>query len=276
MTKPYMQFYPADYLADTMHLTVEEHGAYLKLLFCMWQAGGWLVDDDIKIARILLLTTSRWRKIKVTLEPFFVYENGKFSQKKLQKTLDFSLKKSEKNSRNGRKGGQAKSLKNNNSTVANATNSLEQKASIARSPSDPEPYTKDSLRSSLAPLPPKDLKTKNTNLSRLPYADLPPEWEQWAHADMGWKADITAEVWAIFRDYWQAKTGKSAQKSEWFAAWRNWCRKERIPNSGVKNNAPYQQFNGKHHQPTKDERARAAIMRAAISGGFAPGQEPGS
>lgn len=67
---------------------------------------------------------------------------------------------------------------------------------------------------------------KKINLSRLPYADLPQEWEEWAHAAMGLRPVVIPDVWANFRDYWQAKRGKSAYKSDWLAVWRNWCRKE--------------------------------------------------
>lgn len=150
MTTPYMQFYPADYLADTMYLSLEEHGAYLKLLMCMWRADGWLPDDDKKICMMLGITPKKWASIREGISSFFIYENGKFSQKRLLAELRATRKKSENLSSNGKLGGRPKVLKNNNPDKADGFNRLKQNESIARSPSDsePEPYSSDTSVSS--------------------------------------------------------------------------------------------------------------------------------
>ncbi len=142
-----MQFYPGDYLADTMHLSIEEHGAYLKLMFCMWQAGGWLVDNDRDVSRMLGVTAGKWSKIKERIGGYFTYENGKFTQQKLQKTLQKSEEKRSVLKSNGSEGGKAKALKNKDQGLANAS---EKPKHRTRDP-EPEPkYTEDSLRSSSA------------------------------------------------------------------------------------------------------------------------------
>lgn len=66
---PYMQFYVADYLADTVHLTAEEHGAYLLLIFNYWQTGKPLRAD--RLHRITGISEERWPKIAETLVEFF-------------------------------------------------------------------------------------------------------------------------------------------------------------------------------------------------------------
>ncbi len=70
---PYMQFYVADYLADTMHLTSEEHGAYLLLMFNYWQTGKPIPKKRLqKIARV---PNDRWTDVEDTLSEFFT-DNG--------------------------------------------------------------------------------------------------------------------------------------------------------------------------------------------------------
>lgn len=70
---PYMQLYIADYLADTMHLSTEEHGAYLLLMFNYWQTGKSIPKSRLpKIAR---MSNERWLSVETSLKEFFT-ESG--------------------------------------------------------------------------------------------------------------------------------------------------------------------------------------------------------
>jgi len=64
-----MQLYIADYLADTMHLSTEEHGAYLLLMFNYWQTGKPLPKS--RLAKIARLSNERWTTVEQTLNEFF-------------------------------------------------------------------------------------------------------------------------------------------------------------------------------------------------------------
>ncbi|MBM2946230.1 DUF1376 domain-containing protein, partial [Escherichia coli] len=70
---PYMQLYIADYLADTMHLSAEEHGAYLLLMFNYWQTGKPIPKN--RLAKIARLTNERWADVEPSLREFF-HDNG--------------------------------------------------------------------------------------------------------------------------------------------------------------------------------------------------------
>ena len=63
--------------------------------------------------------------------------------------------------------------------------------------------------------------------SRLP-ADwfIPEEWHIWATSEFPqWPMGHVNTVACDFADYWHAKAGKDAIKTDWFATWRRWCRK---------------------------------------------------
>jgi hypothetical protein len=57
--RPWMPFYVADYLKDTGHLTVAEHGAYLLLIMRYWQDES-LPSDERLIARYAHLSPEQW------------------------------------------------------------------------------------------------------------------------------------------------------------------------------------------------------------------------
>lgn len=66
---PYMQFYVAEYLADTAHLDAEENGAYLLLIFNYWQTGKAIPKKRLqKVARV---SNDRWTDVEEALSEFF-------------------------------------------------------------------------------------------------------------------------------------------------------------------------------------------------------------
>ena len=66
----WMPVYIGDYLADTMHLSTEQHGAYLLLLFHLWRRDA-LPDDDKELAKISGLSRQSWNKVRPVLAAFF-------------------------------------------------------------------------------------------------------------------------------------------------------------------------------------------------------------
>ena len=70
-----MPVYIGDYLADTMHLSTEQHGAYLLLLFHLWRRGV-LHDDDVVLAKITGLDKSAWSRARLVLAEFFEIHDG--------------------------------------------------------------------------------------------------------------------------------------------------------------------------------------------------------
>lgn len=86
------------YLADTVHLSLEEHGAYLKLLMVAWRTGECrLPDNDRRLATMLGIPLARWqKKLRPALEPFWTVADGWWTQKRLQKEREFVANQSEK------------------------------------------------------------------------------------------------------------------------------------------------------------------------------------
>ena len=70
-----MPVYIGDYLADTMHLTTEQHGAYLLLIFHLWRRGT-LPDEDRVLEKITGLSESSWASTRPVLAEFFKIQDS--------------------------------------------------------------------------------------------------------------------------------------------------------------------------------------------------------
>lgn len=111
----------SSYLADTQHLSLLQHGAYLLILMTMWRAGGWIDDDDRKLATICKTSVKKWRQISEDVRALLIVEDGKLSQKRLLSEVEIVLNMVARNRENGSAGGKAKALKTKGLDLAPAT-----------------------------------------------------------------------------------------------------------------------------------------------------------
>ena len=105
---PYMQLYTSDYLADTAHLTTEEHGAYLLLLMNYWQRAKPLDNSNGRLAHVTRLSAERWAAVEPVLAEFFTIDGETWTQARIERDLDKIRAKSSKLAANGSIGGSKK------------------------------------------------------------------------------------------------------------------------------------------------------------------------
>ena len=88
---PYMRFYVDAFCKDTLALTMEEQGVYIRLLCAMWKHGGKILDDDLFISRALPIHINKWWKVKPSLMPFLrEHSPGFLTQNRLNLEYHFS------------------------------------------------------------------------------------------------------------------------------------------------------------------------------------------
>ena len=131
MSIPYYPMYPTDFEADTSHLTLEEDGAYNRLLRLMWMTSGCsLPSDNAWIMRRMRVDQDTFeRVVLVVIEEFFTRKSGRLSNARLAREFAKSSEAHERRVLAGSKGGLAKALKTNKTDGSNA---------IAK-PKQPEP-----------------------------------------------------------------------------------------------------------------------------------------
>lgn len=103
---PYIQLYTADYLADTMHLTTEEHGAYLLLIFNYWQTGKAIPKRRLqKIARV---PNDRWPSVEDSLSEFFTDDGENWVHDRIERDLESVMEAQEQRARAGKASAEAR------------------------------------------------------------------------------------------------------------------------------------------------------------------------
>ena len=200
------------YMADTMHLTLEEHGAYLRLLMLAWRTPDCsLPNDDNRLARMLGISSQRWKKLRPAVMDFWTLENGVWTQKRLKKERIYVAEKSKKNSENAKARWEQVPENIENDECDRTSERICQTDAPPPPPIDKEPKGSSS-----------DNAKKSSRGTRLAEgwkpSKLPKEILLLAEA---WPAGVYKRTLDEFRDYWTALPGNRALKLDWDKTWHN-------------------------------------------------------
>lgn len=207
----------SSYLADTQHLSLLQHGAYLLILMTMWRAGGWIDDDERKLATICKTTVKKWRQIAGDVRALLIVRDSKLSQKRLLSEVEIVLNMVARNRENGSAGGKAKALKNQELDLAPATIS---------------PPVRQNGEDSALPHLVVDSETKGSKKGKGGIA-LPLDWKPDPHDEIAYGLELGFDHKAIesmFEDMrlWARANSNRAvgRKADWSATFKGWMRRE--------------------------------------------------
>jgi len=109
---PALPLFTDAYIADTAHLTNEEHGVYLRLLMFAWRTEACaLPDNDARLALMVGVTKGKWNKMKPTIMSFWRLSDEGWTQKKLTSQRAFVSKQREQKRIAGEASAKARALK---------------------------------------------------------------------------------------------------------------------------------------------------------------------
>jgi uncharacterized protein YdaU (DUF1376 family) len=117
-----MQLYVSDYLADTAHLTAQQHGAYMLLLMNYWQRGKALDNSNERLSHVARLSPEEWADAKPILEEFFIVEGNLWSHARVEDDLAKIREKSAKASFAGKRSSVVRAMNERSTDVQQSFN----------------------------------------------------------------------------------------------------------------------------------------------------------
>ena len=215
MSIPYIPLYVTDYEADTAHLTLEEDGAYMRLLRLCWRTPGCSIPDDPEwIKRRLRVDDATYeRSVAPVIEEFFSRAKARLSQPRLQREWERINETSQKRREAGKKGGRpSKSLKTAEKSESRAKAGPKQNESI---------YNQNQNQNHIDTNVSKKRAPKKQEKAHRLSDDwqIPEDWIDEAVSRGLTRARAYAEAERM-RNW--SQSSPNGAKVKWLAVWRNW------------------------------------------------------
>lgn len=239
-TDAWMPLWIGAYLADTQHLTRDEHGAYFLLMMAYWRNKGPLQDDDKRLASIVKASPKEWKALRQVMSEFFTVNDGSWRQKRIDAELAGAGDRQDAAQRKAKAAAEARWGKYPKQPPSNA-------------PSMPQALPEDMHEECPTPSPTPlgigkpTLVAKDVCVGIPPHTQFSEEFQTAAKA----RSDIDPEVvWAKFNDHYPAE-------KRTLARWKTWLINEQTPKqSGSEASAA-------------DPDSKASIESLALSKGLA-------
>lgn len=241
----YFRLHVGDYLRDTAHLSLLEHGVYARLLHVYYTREAPILDAD-KYRVIGARSADEREAVGAVLREFFVLDADGWRQQRCDREIAAYQEKAERNREVGRLGGRPVKPRNPEETQTVSTNNPDVTLASSQEPIEEKEKREERARK----------RTPAARGCRIP--DGFP-----AEPEFAWCQEHRPEldpprVGQVFRDHHLARG--SAMK-DWPAAWRTWVGKERAPPSWAGRNG---------HMTAADRRdAETADFLGALTGGLA-------
>lgn len=217
-----MPVYTGDYLRDTQHLSMSEHGCYLKLLMHCWDQKGPAPLDERKLCGIVNARSSdEILALRRVLEEFFTKMDDGWYNHRMQREIERSENISKARSTAGKAGYQAK-----------AKQLLSKSQARASTPTPTPTTTTTTTPSPDLPLSGVSQTSKSRGESKpdaratrfTPLPKMPTDWRGYCKAK---RPDLNPDLtYEKFSNHWVAKPGAAGRKLDWTATWRNWVLNE--------------------------------------------------
>jgi uncharacterized protein YdaU (DUF1376 family) len=209
-----------DYRSATMHLSLLEHGVYNQLLDWYYLDEQPLpLDNRTLFRRLSAKSEIEQQAVIDVLEEMFTQTEKGWEHKRVEREIAQYKAKSQQAREAGKLGGRP----SKKGIGSDGNRDGYEKEAGAKPTANRKPLTDN--QEPVVDNAPK-VAPKGKRLS--PDWQLPKAWGEWTLETMGWEtATIRLEA-EKFRDYWVATSGRSANKLDWEATWRNWCRNAKV------------------------------------------------
>jgi uncharacterized protein YdaU (DUF1376 family) len=207
----YYERHIGDYLKNTAHLSLLEHGIYTRLLDVYYTR-----EDGIPVDQVERLVGARSKDERTALgevlDEFFIVDDGVLRQARCDREIERFKDKQRKAKAS------ADARWSNTERNANASPNAMRTHSEGNALQSP-------VTSNQTPVTKKSRETARG--SRLP-TDFNPDFDFAVEQGIA----NTPEEASKFVDYWNAQPGQKGVKADWQATWRNWCRNAKKPQQG--------------------------------------------